>query len=74
VTRAPTAGPRLPDARPGDPFPTLKQALAGPERELVLRALELTGGRRQEAAKLLGINRTTLFNKMRKHRLLDAHP
>jgi DNA-binding NtrC family response regulator len=64
----------LPPPEPGARFPTLKQALSGPERELILRALERTGGRRQEAAALLGINRTTLFNKMRKHGLLDAHP
>jgi DNA-binding NtrC family response regulator len=76
IGAAPVPAPeaRLPAAEPGSPFPTLKQALAGPERELIQRALERTGGRRQEAAKLLGINRTTLFNKMRKHGLCNAHP
>jgi two-component system response regulator HydG len=49
----------------------LKRALEEPERELVVRALEACGGRRARAAAMLGINRTTLFNKMRKHGLLD---
>jgi transcriptional regulator of acetoin/glycerol metabolism len=44
------------------------------ERSILESALERTRGRRQEAAALLGINRTTLFNKMRKHGLLDAPP
>ena len=50
----------------------LKRALEEPERELVRAALEATGGRRGRAAELLGINRTTLYNKMRKHGLLDT--
>ena len=49
----------------------LKRALEEPERELVRRALEACDGRRARAAALLGINRATLFNKMRKHGLLD---
>ena len=36
-----------------------------------MRALELTQGNRTEASNMLGINRTTLFNKMRKHDLMD---
>ena len=34
------------------------------EREQIRDALRRCGGRRGEAAKLLGINRTTLFRKM----------
>jgi DNA-binding NtrC family response regulator len=49
----------------------LRRALEAPERWLILRALEACAGSRQEAARRLGINRTTLFNKMRKYRLLD---
>jgi DNA-binding NtrC family response regulator len=52
-------------------LPPLKEALAGPERALIHRALELTGGSRKRAAEMLGINRTTLFNKMRKYDLLE---
>jgi DNA-binding NtrC family response regulator len=53
---------------------TLKRALEGPERRILVEALELNGWSRQRTAAMLGINRTTLFNKMRKHELLDAAP
>lgn len=49
----------------------LKQALEGPERAILIHALKATGGNRKQAAEELGINRTTLFNKMRKHGLMD---
>lgn len=52
-------------------LPPLKEALQGPERQIIVRALELTQGNRTEASNMLGINRTTLFNKMRKHDLMD---
>jgi hypothetical protein len=32
--------------------------------------LDLHGGNRQATAKMLGVNRSTLFNKMRRHSLL----
>ena len=72
-----------PDAKGGDrtsinlglqnlsSLPPLKEALEGPERQIILRALELTEGNRMEASQMLGINRTTLFNKMRKHGLME---
>jgi DNA-binding NtrC family response regulator len=50
-------------------LPTLKVALEGPERAILVRALELCHGHRLEAAEMLGINRSTLFNKMRKYDL-----
>ena len=50
----------------------LKRALEGPEKRIIQRALALNGGNRQLTARMLGVNRTTLFNKMRKYRLLDA--
>ncbi len=53
------------------PLGPLKRALEIPERALILRALELHGGSRQKTAVTLGINRTTLFNKMRKYDLLE---
>lgn len=49
----------------------LKLALEGPEKAILVHALEATQGNRKKAAKELGINRTTLFNKMRKHDLMD---
>jgi len=36
------------------------------ERAAIQRALEQTGGNKAEAAKILGINRTTLYSKLRK--------
>ncbi len=51
-------------------LPPLKEALEGPEREIILRALELNRGNRGRTADMLGVNRTTLFTKMRKYRLM----
>ncbi len=48
----------------------LKQALEGPEKLIIERALAHHGGNRQETARSLGVNRSTLFNKMRKFDLL----
>ncbi len=45
----------------------LKSALANPERQIILDALEQNGWNRQETARLLGINRTTLYKKMKKY-------
>ena len=45
----------------------LKVALASPERELIIEALETHGWNRQETADCLGINRTTLYKKMKKY-------
>jgi DNA-binding NtrC family response regulator len=47
-------------------FPTLKSAVEAREKELLMLALERTGGNRTEAAALLGLNRTTLVEKLRK--------
>jgi DNA-binding NtrC family response regulator len=44
----------------------LKEALASPERQLILDALERSGWRRDLAARALGINRTTLYKKLRR--------
>ncbi len=49
---------------------SLKEVLQQPEKKIILQVLEQTGGNRNEAAKLLNINRTTLYNKMKKHHLL----
>ncbi len=45
----------------------LKAALANPERQIILDALENNGWNRQETAEMLGINRTTLYKKMKKY-------
>ncbi|MHC4462475.1 MAG: sigma-54-dependent transcriptional regulator [Planctomycetota bacterium] len=48
---------------------SLKEALAGPERNLIRQALEANHWNRQETAKALQINRTTLFKKMKHYGL-----
>ena len=48
---------------------SLKGALAAPERQIILDALEANGWNRQNTAKTLGINRTTLYKKMKKYEI-----
>ncbi len=50
---------------------TLKEALAGPEKNIIRRALEANHWNRQATAKSLDINRTTLFKKMKQYRLYE---
>ena len=45
---------------------TLKDALAGPERQIIRDALERFNWNRNETADALGINRTTLYKKMKR--------
>lgn len=45
---------------------SLNSVVGDMERNLILKALEKTGGVRSRAAALLGLNRTTLIEKMRK--------
>ncbi len=52
------------------PIIPLKKALEGPEKRIIERALALNSGNRNETAAALGVNRTTLFNKMKKYDLL----
>jgi two-component system response regulator AtoC len=46
--------------------PPLKAAMAVPERQLILEALERSNWRRDAAARALGINRTTLYKKAKR--------
>jgi len=46
---------------------SLKSALTEPERHLIIQALEASGWNRQKTAKTLGINRTTLYKKMKRY-------
>lgn len=48
---------------------SLKEALAEPEKNLIRQALESNHWNRQETAKALQINRTTLFKKMKRYDL-----
>lgn len=55
-----------PEGSEGPWVPTpLEEALKGPERRILLRALEANGWNRQVTADQLGINRTTLYKKMK---------
>ncbi|MBL4885239.1 MAG: sigma-54-dependent Fis family transcriptional regulator [Planctomycetaceae bacterium] len=45
---------------------SLKSALVSPERQILIEALEANGWNRQDTAKMLGVNRTTLYKKMKK--------
>jgi DNA-binding NtrC family response regulator len=51
---------------------TLNRALQGPEKQIILHALQAHGGNRQATAASLGINRTTLYKKMKKYDLMDV--
>lgn len=50
---------------------TLKEALEGPERKIILEVLNGNNWNRNETAETLGINRTTLYKKMKKLGLED---
>jgi len=47
----------------------LKEIMEQTEKQAVARALEINGNNRVAAAKMLGIHRTGLYQKMKKHRL-----
>jgi two-component system response regulator HydG len=52
----------------------LKEALEEPEKRIIVQALQALNWNRQETAKVLDINRTTLYKKMRKYNLLIDEP
>ncbi len=51
---------------------TLKEALEGPERQIIREVLESNGWNRNMTADQLGINRTTLYKKMKRLGLEDG--
>ena len=63
-----------PACRPSAHIRPLKEALEEPEKQIILEALEALGWNRQETAKVLDINRTTLYKKMKKYGLLLDEP
>ena len=74
--------PERPAARPGHAAARpsaagilrLKAALEGPERRLIVDALVALNWNRQETARALDIDRTTLYKKMKKYGLLFDEP
>ena len=55
----------------GKPQKTLDETVAGIERQIILQTLRANNGSRQLAATQLGINRCTLYKKMKRYGLLD---
>jgi two-component system response regulator HydG len=49
----------------------LKEALEEPEKRIIIEALHAFNWNRQETARVLDINRTTLYKKMKKYNLID---
>ena len=73
------ARPARPNALPSRPHVSagirpLKEALEEPEKQIILQALEALNWNRQETARVLDINRTTLYKKMKKYGLLFEEP
>jgi DNA-binding NtrC family response regulator len=60
-----------PDGKACGDFRLLADALGAFEREYLVRALRHAGGRRSQAAQLLGISRKNLWEKLRKHDIVD---
>ena len=52
----------------------LKEALVEPEKRIIIQALQAFNWNRQETARVLDINRTTLYKKMKKYNLLIDEP
>lgn len=52
----------------------LREAVESTEKSLIQHTLLSLGGSRKETAAALGVNRTTLFNKMKKYNLMDFAP
>ena len=53
---------------------SLKEVLEKPERKLIISILNECGWNRNKAAATLGINRTTLYNKMKKYNISFNKP
>jgi len=50
---------------------SLKRGLEDPEKEMIVSVLDKHQWNRNKAAEALGINRTTLYNKMKKYRIFE---
>ena len=66
---APGAAPSA--AQPAGESTTLEEAMEAPQKQAILSALRASGGNRKAAARQLGINRSTLYKKMKKHGIAE---
>ena len=64
ASAAPEAPPTASPPEPAAPFKPLPQAIAELETRAIREALAATGGNKLAAAKLLGISRATLYEKL----------
>ncbi len=71
-SRGGTAGSSRPHLPMG--IRPLKEALEEPEKRIIIQALQAFNWNRQETARVLDINRTTLYKKMKKYGLLMDEP
>jgi DNA-binding NtrC family response regulator len=67
---APAAGPPV---RPADITP-LGAAIRYLERQMLSKALDVSGGNKEQAARMLGIDRATLYRKLKAHDLRSDAP
>lgn len=67
----PPLAPAADAAASADPF---EGTYAELERRVLLHALERAGGNKSEAARLLGLKRTTFLDKLRRHDVSDVEP
>ena len=49
---------------------SLRQALEEPEKRIIIQALQAFNWNRQETARVLDINRTTLYKKINRYKIL----
>ena len=49
----------------------LKEALQEPEKRIIIQALQALNWNRQETARILDINRTTLHKKINKYNIVN---
>jgi two-component system response regulator HydG len=74
----PSRSSRMPSFAPRPHMPAnirpLKEALEDPEKRIIIQALQALNWNRQETARVLDINRTTLYKKMKKYGLLVDEP
>jgi len=69
VRRSETGEPSLAASVPAPHAGNLRRILAETERLTILEALRSAGGNKSKAARILGIHRTSLYEKMRTHGL-----